>query len=41
LELCNSIGSPLDTKNINFEPLYYAMTKTHINISNNDFIYVW
>jgi WD repeat-containing protein 35 len=41
LELCNSIGSPLDTKHINFEPLYSTITKTHIIACSNDFVYVW
>ena len=41
LELCNSIGSPLDMKLINIEPLFSCMSKTHIVIANNDFIYLW
>lgn len=41
LELCNSIGSPLDTKYLGFEPIYSFMTKTHIVIANTDFVYLW
>ena len=41
LILCNSIGSPIDTKNINIEPLYACMNKTHIFIASNDSVYVW
>lgn len=41
LELCNSIGSPLDTKIISIEPKYNCMTKTHISIGNSDYVYLW
>ena len=41
VELCNSIGSPLDSKLTNIEPLFVKMTKTHVVISNNDYIYIW
>jgi hypothetical protein len=41
LELCNSIGSPLDTKIIGIDPMYTTMTRTHIIVCNNDFVYVW
>jgi hypothetical protein len=30
--LCNSIGSPIDTKYINIEPIVATMSKTHIVI---------
>lgn len=41
LILCNSIGSPIDTKKINIEPLYASMNKTHIIIASNDSVYAW
>lgn len=41
LELCNSIGSPLDTKLVNIEPKYTCMTKTHVIVCNSDFVYLW
>ncbi|CAD8136286.1 unnamed protein product [Paramecium pentaurelia] len=41
VELCNSIGSPLDTKFISIDPKYSCMTKTHIIIANNDYVYLW
>ena len=39
--LCNSIGSPLDTRHVHFEPLFLALTKTHVVLANADVIYVW
>ena len=39
--LCNSIGSPLETKFINIDPNYVYMTKTHVIICSLDHIYVW
>lgn len=41
LELCNAIGSPLDTKFVGVEPMYNAMSKTHIVVANNDYVYIW
>ena len=41
LELCNSIGSPLDMKTINIEPMYNTMSKTHVIIANSDYVYIW
>ena len=41
LILCNSIGSPVDTKKINIEPLYAGMNKTHVFIASSDSVYVW
>lgn len=41
LILCNSIGSPVDTKKINIEPLFVSMNKTHIVVASNDSVYVW
>jgi len=39
--LCNSIGSPLESKFINVDPNYVYMTKTHVIICSLDHIYVW
>lgn len=41
IDLCNSIGSPIDSKQINVEPLSIAMTKTHIIICCTCHIYTW
>lgn len=41
IDLCNSIGSPLDTKYINIEPNCVTMTKTHIVVCSHDHIYIW
>jgi len=37
IDLCNSIGSPIDSKQINIEPVSVAMTKTHIIVTKNIF----
>jgi len=39
--LCNSIGSPVDSREINIEPIYYAMSKTHIVICNKGAVFLW
>lgn len=41
LVLCNSIGSPVDSKFVNIEPLNVTMSSTHIVVCSNDHIYVW
>ena len=41
LILCNSIGSPVDSREINIEPLYTSMSKTHIIICNKGVVYLW
>jgi len=41
LILCNAIGSPVDTKNINIEPLFVSMNKTHVVVCSSESIYVW
>ena len=41
LLLCNSIGSPVDSKFINIEPLYVTMSSTHIIVCSDEHIYVW
>jgi len=33
IDLCNSIGSPIDSKQINIEPVSVTMTKTHIIVT--------
>ena len=39
--MCNSVGSLIETKYINIEPVNLAMNKTHIIIASDDIIYVW
>ncbi|CEG49203.1 WD40 repeat protein [Plasmopara halstedii] len=41
LILCDTIGSPIDTKVICLEPLYVTMTSRHIVVASLDAIFVW
>jgi WD repeat-containing protein 35 len=41
IDLCNSIGSPIDTKMINVHPVMASMTKTHIIVCSEDNVYIW
>lgn len=41
LILCNAIGSSVDTKYINIQPQYIAMTKTHVIVASEKIVYVW
>jgi len=41
LLLCNAIGSPVDSKFIDIQPVFVAMTPFHIICSNHRTVYVW
>uniref|UniRef100_A0A3P9HAW2 WD repeat-containing protein 35 n=1 Tax=Oryzias latipes TaxID=8090 RepID=A0A3P9HAW2_ORYLA len=41
LILCNSIGTPLDSKYIDIEPLFVTMTKTHVIAASKEAFYLW
>ncbi|NXO27829.1 WDR35 protein, partial [Cisticola juncidis] len=41
LVLCNSIGTPLDPKYIDVEPLFVTMTKTHVIAASREAFYIW
>ncbi|XP_073481441.1 WD repeat-containing protein 35 isoform X2 [Aquarana catesbeiana] len=41
LVLCNSIGTPLDSKYIDILPLFVTMTKTHVIAASKEAFYVW
>ena len=41
LNLCNAIGSPLDSKLIEVEPTYVAITPYHVVAASHSFVYVW
>jgi WD repeat-containing protein 35 len=41
LILCNAIGSPVDSKYIDLEPVYTAMTKYHVIVASEESVYVW
>eukprot|EP00756_Hemistasia_phaeocysticola_P065639 Hpha_TRINITY_DN8695_c0_g1::TRINITY_DN8695_c0_g1_i1::g.168905::m.168905/K19674/WDR35, IFT121; WD repeat-containing protein 35 len=39
--LCNAIGSPVDSKYLDFEPVTVSMTKTHVVTASDDMVHVW
>lgn len=41
LTLCDTIGSPIETKQLVFEPRFIAMTSRHVVAASEDVIYVW
>ncbi|RMC17193.1 hypothetical protein DUI87_05770 [Hirundo rustica rustica] len=41
LVLCNSIGTPLDPKYVDIEPLFVTMTKTHVIAASKEAFYIW
>jgi WD repeat-containing protein 35 len=41
LILCNAIGTPVDSKYIDIEPVYVEMTKTHVVVASNECVYLW
>lgn len=41
LVLCNSIGTPLESKYIDFQPIYWAMNSTHIVVASKSYFYMW
>ncbi|KAI4891828.1 hypothetical protein NFI96_003820 [Prochilodus magdalenae] len=41
LVLCNSIGTPLDSKYIDIDPLFVTMTKTHVIAASKEAFYAW
>jgi WD repeat-containing protein 35 len=41
LVMCNSTGSPVETKYLNFEPLFISMSRTHIVACNHQTVYIW
>lgn len=41
LILCNAIGSPVDSKYIDTEPTFLAMTPYHVIVASADQVYVW
>uniref|UniRef100_A0A667ZDV6 WD repeat-containing protein 35 n=1 Tax=Myripristis murdjan TaxID=586833 RepID=A0A667ZDV6_9TELE len=41
LVLCNSIGTPLDSKYIDIDPLFVTMTKTHVIAASKEAFYTW
>lgn len=41
LVLCNAIGTPLDSKYIEIEPLFVAMSRSHVIASSREAFYSW
>nr|XP_033792878.1 WD repeat-containing protein 35 isoform X3 [Geotrypetes seraphini] len=41
LVLCNSIGTPLDSKYIDIGPLFVSVTKTHVIAASKEAFYTW
>jgi len=41
LILCNAIGSPMDSKYIDVQPLFICMTEFHVIVASEEVIYVW
>ncbi|KAM4772218.1 WD repeat-containing protein 35 [Rhinophrynus dorsalis] len=41
LVLCNSIGTPLDSKYIDIVPMFVTMTKAHVIAASKEAFYVW
>jgi len=41
LIVCNDIGSPVESRSINIEPLHMAMTAQHVVAASEDVVYVW
>ena len=41
LVLCNAIGTPLDSKYIDIEPVYTYMTQSHIIAASKEAFYTW
>uniref|UniRef100_A0A3Q2XUY4 WD repeat-containing protein 35 n=1 Tax=Hippocampus comes TaxID=109280 RepID=A0A3Q2XUY4_HIPCM len=41
LILCNSIGTPLDSKYIDICPLFVTMTRTHVIAASKEALYLW
>lgn len=41
LVLCNAVGSPVDSKITEVEPLFLAMTSTHVMVASATAVFVW
>jgi WD repeat-containing protein 35 len=41
LILCNAIGSPVDSKYIEVEPVMMAMTQYHVIVCSEELVYIW
>lgn len=41
LILCNAIGTPIDSKYIDVEPINLTMTSTHVIVTSAECVYIW
>ena len=41
IALCNSIGTPIEYKYIDFQPLFWSMNSTHIVVASKSYFYLW
>uniref|UniRef100_H2ZPD4 WD repeat-containing protein 35 n=1 Tax=Ciona savignyi TaxID=51511 RepID=H2ZPD4_CIOSA len=41
LVLCNTIGTPMDSKFIDLEPYFVTMTATHVIVASHEAVYSW
>lgn len=41
LILCNSIGTPIESKYVEIEPEFWAMSATHVVVASKSHFYIW
>jgi len=41
VQLCNAIGSPIDTRQVSVSPQFVAMTATHTVVADQRTVYIW
>ena len=39
--LCNSIGSPIETKTVHFEPVFISLSNTFVVAASKTIVYIW
>ncbi|CAE7573710.1 Wdr35 [Symbiodinium sp. CCMP2456] len=39
--VCNDIGSPVDSKYMQLDPVHVAMTNSHVIVTSEDVVYIW
>lgn len=41
IDLCNSIGTIIESKQVNLDSNIYSMSKTHIIVCSEHYMYMW
>ena len=41
LVLCNSIGTPIESKYVDFQPMHWSMNTTHVLVASKSYFYLW